>query len=415
MEPSRAALYVDFDNFFGGLMAADQSAALDVAEHPSRWVQRLTRAHSDQGGRRWLVLRCYLNPAGWLPDPRQPESRLYFSKFRPFFTRAGFEVVDCPSLTRGAKNGADIRIVVDIMSALRAETRLDEIVIASSDADFTPLLHVVRAQDRRITIIATGETAIAYEALADRYLSEEDIVDLMSSIVEDEDEDEDAEPVAQPPGPAPGTQPSANLQQGFRDAVTEAYRSAAGPINLSSLSTRLLAELGPELKQGNYLGHGSFVKAVERVKLPNVAFSGHHFWDTSRHTAPSGATTHTLPAAVSQFCEVTGLPRLDTALWPATYRLLADYAAEHEFDLSEATKMTRDAATAEGLGISRQVFTFVVRACYLQGVTLNANPRPSAAGIATALLSSTLSRATAAGLEFSETDRAELATWLHAD
>jgi uncharacterized LabA/DUF88 family protein len=165
MGETRAALYVDFDNFFSGLISTDPDSAVEVAMNPSRWLPRLTYAHSTEGGRRWLALRCYMNPSGSVANPRVEGERLYFSKFRPYFVQAGFEVVDCPTLARG-KNAADIRIVIDVMTALQGPARVDEFVLASSDADFTPLLHAVRAHDRLVTMIATGETAAAYEALA---------------------------------------------------------------------------------------------------------------------------------------------------------------------------------------------------------------------------------------------------------
>lgn len=79
---------------------------------------------------------------------------------------------------QSAKNGADIRIAVKVMTALRAETRYDEFVLASSDADFTPLLQVLRAHDRRVTVISTGSSTAAYEALADQLLDEQDVIEL---------------------------------------------------------------------------------------------------------------------------------------------------------------------------------------------------------------------------------------------
>lgn len=78
MSVTRAALYVDFDNFFGGLIAGDPDAAVEVAMNPSVWLARLTREHSDDGPRRWLALRCYMNPAGWVANPRSDSDRLYF-------------------------------------------------------------------------------------------------------------------------------------------------------------------------------------------------------------------------------------------------------------------------------------------------------------------------------------------------
>lgn len=42
---SRAALYLDFDNVFGGLLAADPTAALVFAEKPHEWLARLADRH----------------------------------------------------------------------------------------------------------------------------------------------------------------------------------------------------------------------------------------------------------------------------------------------------------------------------------------------------------------------------------
>jgi uncharacterized LabA/DUF88 family protein len=49
-------------------------------------------------------------------------------------------VIDCPPLTSQNKNGADIRMVMDILDALNHQTRFNEFILLSSDADFTPLL-----------------------------------------------------------------------------------------------------------------------------------------------------------------------------------------------------------------------------------------------------------------------------------
>ncbi|MGD9705430.1 MAG: hypothetical protein AB7Q42_04295 [Acidimicrobiia bacterium] len=90
----RAALYLDFDNIFGGLIALDPESALAVAQAPLEWLERLSVRHTLDGPRSWLVRRCYMNPAGWVADPRSSTGeRLYFSKYRPYFTRAGFEVI----------------------------------------------------------------------------------------------------------------------------------------------------------------------------------------------------------------------------------------------------------------------------------------------------------------------------------
>ena len=140
-----------------------QAAAPGPHQQPRRSpVHRLTGSPALETGidadgefsRRFLIRACYLNPS-------------VFSQFRPFFTRAGFRVVDCPSLTQQGKSSADINLVLDAVDALSAETRYDEFVILSADADFTPLALRCRAADRRVTIITAGPAASAYRAVAD--------------------------------------------------------------------------------------------------------------------------------------------------------------------------------------------------------------------------------------------------------
>ncbi|GIG30624.1 NYN domain-containing protein [Cellulomonas marina] len=164
----RCALFVDFDNVYIGLQRLDPAAAESFAGSPGHWLEALT-AGSDADGdfeRRFLVRSCYLNPSA-------------FSQFRPNFTRAGFSVVDCPSLTQQGKSSADINLVLDAVDALAAGTRYDEFVILSSDADFTPLALRCRASDRRVTIVTAGPAASAYRAVADTVITADELLGLL--------------------------------------------------------------------------------------------------------------------------------------------------------------------------------------------------------------------------------------------
>ena len=156
----RCALFVDFDNVYIGLQRLDPSAAEAFASAPAHWLTALESGNDVEGefSRRFLIRACYLNPS-------------VFSQFRPNFTRAGFSVVDCPSLTQQGKSSADINLVLDAVDALSAETRYDEFVILSADADFTPLALRCRAADRRVTIITAGPAASAYRAVADTVIT----------------------------------------------------------------------------------------------------------------------------------------------------------------------------------------------------------------------------------------------------
>lgn len=172
MQTIRSAIFVDFDNIYSGLerTVADQDVADRFARDPQRWLEWLERRAampdlSDEGAvrRRMLVRRCYLNP--------RP-----FSRFRAYFIRAGFEVVDTPSLTQQGKTSADIVMVLDMMDTLKHSTHFDEFIILSGDADFTPVLLRLRMHDRRTTVLAVGPAASAYKASCDLLLDEEDFI-----------------------------------------------------------------------------------------------------------------------------------------------------------------------------------------------------------------------------------------------
>ncbi len=104
----------------------------------------------------------------------------------PVLTDAGFEVVDCPRLSH-TKNGADIRLVIDAVEALRADVRYEEFVIASGDSDMTPLIMRLRASDRRITLLSPSDSAVVLGAVADRLIGGEDLLDLLERTSEEPD------------------------------------------------------------------------------------------------------------------------------------------------------------------------------------------------------------------------------------
>jgi hypothetical protein len=166
--PVRTALFVDFDNIYLGLQNEDPQAAEQFATHPGRWLRWLAEnlpfdSYGDEAQkarRRILFRRCYLNPS-------------QFSRFRPYFIRSAFEVVDCPPLTRGGKTSADIQMVMDIMDALGHATRFEEFILLSGDADFTPLLLRLSKHDRRSVVLAAGPASAAYKAACDLVIDQD--------------------------------------------------------------------------------------------------------------------------------------------------------------------------------------------------------------------------------------------------
>jgi NYN domain-containing protein len=162
---TRSALFVDFDNIYLGLQREDPNAAEQFATSPSHWLQWLQEklAHGEDGDpqrRKILFRRCYLNPS-------------QFGRFRPYFTRSAFEVVDCPPLTSGGKTSADIQMVMDILDALVHPTHFDEFIILSGDADFTPVLLRLSKHDRRSAVLAIGPASVAYKAACDLLIDQD--------------------------------------------------------------------------------------------------------------------------------------------------------------------------------------------------------------------------------------------------
>lgn len=169
----RTALFVDFDNIYIGLNSLDTQSAESFGCNPAGWLQwiecgmpsELDGCEDLAGGQRSVLIRnCYLNPRT-------------FYRFRPYFTRAAFSIVDCPPLTEKGKTSTDIRMVMDVLDTLTHETRFDEYIILSGDADFTPVLQRLRAHDRRTTVLAVGPASEAYKSACDHLISVDSFIE----------------------------------------------------------------------------------------------------------------------------------------------------------------------------------------------------------------------------------------------
>jgi uncharacterized LabA/DUF88 family protein len=300
-EPRRAALYLDFDNVFAGLAAIDEWAAWNFAAHPARWLHWLAEA-APGGPRRILVRRCYLNPAGWTePEPQGElaawlgQPRLYYSRFRADFVRAGFSVVDCPRLAR-LKNAADIVMALDIRDALDHPTRFDEMLILSGDSDFTPLLHRLREHDRRILVIAPDSAAAALRAAADRVIPLGDFAEVTVP-AEAEAPRPATEPGAPPPGDAanPAADPvgdpvdPAAQRAAILATLHRLVAAAEAPLHLPALGKRIHVDLGGWVRRSRFGGAGTLARLIEGAEGLTLESGpgGGWLYDPRRHAPPS--------------------------------------------------------------------------------------------------------------------------------
>jgi uncharacterized LabA/DUF88 family protein len=239
MDQMRGALFLDFDNMVSGLRdGAGEEVALRFAEAPGEWLNWLAEGEA----RRFLVRRCYMNPAGAIEH--EGGGRTYYSSFRWSFQAAGFEVMDCPRLTR-MKNAADLRIALDAMDALTAATRYDEFTLLSSDADFVPLLLRLRAADRRTRLIAHPELGAIVRSAADEVIG----LDRLAARL----------------GWAQGfaTEAPPDMPATLRDIMAEAQ----GPVHLPHLGQMVRSRTGQTLRGSDFGGTGSLEALLEAAGL----------------------------------------------------------------------------------------------------------------------------------------------------
>lgn len=403
---SKAVVLVDFDNVFSTLWELDGEAAFRFASDPDGWLSSLSERYIADKPRRWLVARCYFNPGGWVHAPGEPRDRLYFSRFRIGLVRAGFDVVDCPSVSRGGKNAADIRIVIDALDLLGHRTRFDEFVIASGDSDFMPLLQRIRAEDRRTTVVSPGYLAAAYSASADRIVDFDALRELLRA--------RDANAVLQPPvGTVAQTDGVDYSLIGFADFVQRRHLEAVAPLELAVLARDVDRAL-PSARADEWGGRGSFLKAVMALDLPHARFSQHHLWDEERHQAPVGTVSdhdEDLPSAVALIVGSLDVPRLSRVQWPKVFDAIAKYADSHRFNLTEASAWCRDSLSDDGLKISRLRIGFVIRGVQFGGLRLDAATSPRPDDVGRAFLASVIARAASLGIPLDEEAERSIAEW----
>lgn len=400
---SKSIILIDFDNIFLALWTLDRGLAVRFASEPQLWLQALTERYLIESRRRWLVARCYLNPAGFVYSDEGPNGRLFFSRFRPLWVGAGFEVIDTPTLARN-KNAADIRIVIDALDLVGHSTRFDEFVIASGDSDFTPLLQRLRANDRFITVMSPGNASRAYTSLADRILD----LDAIDALLRPEQIEPDIGPATAKPVEVDP------LEQAFAAFVRGEYAEATAPIPLASLAHRVAAAV-PGVRESKWLGTGGFAMALERLDLPNAEHNGIHLWDEERHQAPLRAEpflASDLPEVVELLSRTVDMPRLSRPSWSAVFRKLADYACTHDFNLTESSKWTRDSLAEEKVAVGRAMLSYVIRGAQFGGAPLDTNPPPSAEDIANAFMSNLINQAYSAGMTIDRDDEDVIADWL---
>jgi hypothetical protein len=278
----KTALFVDFDNIYLGLKAIDPAAAERFATDPARWLGWIEAGMPSVEGERprpevervVLIRQCYLNPRT-------------FYQFRPYFTRSAFSVIDCPPLTTRGKTSSDIRMVMDILDTLQHRTQYDEFIILSGDADFTPVLFQLRANDYRTTVVAIGPAAEAYKAACDRVFTEDTFIEDALGIRWEGAADETA------PGPA-----RSEVAPGVLDAMAQrVYEEASASDEIPATDLPDIYKEFPEFKRSkNWLGFSSLRALTQELarRQHDLRLVEGDPWRVAVHATPSGEVEHDL-------------------------------------------------------------------------------------------------------------------------
>ena len=449
MDRIKSALFLDFDSIFGGLHSPDDpKPACDFAENSSEWLAALCAYGLSEGVRRELLIRrVYLNPYGGVKDEEKGNSKgwLSFQRFCPNLIRAGFEVVSCFSLTN-RKNAADIRIVIDVLQSLNRITLYDEFIIASSDSDFTPLLQYLRANGRRTTIISSKKTAPAYRNASDAFIDALDLVNMPTNAPQTESpvkppsaetqsnpressEKTVAENKSIPADQLPSESSATDAQNKVLEAARKLIANNENATELSNISRELRNQFGQEIEQSpsKWFGHKTLAKFLLQ-NFDNLNRFGNFVSLDGKSQNPkdpaeglpetvSKNLAENLPKIVEQICQTTDLPRLSTDHWAETLKMLSNYAEnhEHEFTLSKCAIWVRDQLKEKEIPVGRNAIQRIVHWAKHGGVSLDADPPPTADKIREAVIQNAITRSGEADLILMPEKQKELRNWLQGN
>ena len=308
--PFLSAVFVDYDNIYMSLRRKSEEAAKRFAKDAMGWLKLIetggvitpTNGQVPRAQRRIVMNRCYGNP---VPRRNTSDNSTDMSSFpfvRHHFLRAGFEVVDCPPLTAQLKNSADIRMVMDLRDYLSHETHFDEFIILSGDADFTPVLHRLRAHARRTVVYATEYTAAPYTAISDGEVRE---VDLIAFLL-------DGRAGAETPTAEIATPAAPSLEatrHAIIDEVVAAVRAANAPVPLEVLADRAVRSIGHDRTIGTgWAAAGGFRELLMQGLPQGLRLSGEPPYvviDTQRHILASPTPQRLQAQTLSPALDIT--------------------------------------------------------------------------------------------------------------
>lgn len=167
--PINVAVFIDYENVYRSLLGERTNVLrLGFFEKLRKWCS--------ENNRRVVRMVVYCN---------FDNADLHESYHQSILQRYGVETVHT---SNQGKNYADLKIAIDVLTAIYSNDNIDEFFIMSNDKDMTPLLNTIRENKRNVAIITTGD---AYNQticeFADRHITLEEICknEIDHQIIED--------------------------------------------------------------------------------------------------------------------------------------------------------------------------------------------------------------------------------------
>jgi hypothetical protein len=136
----KSALFIDYEN------VSHRSLPATIA----KWLAWLEDGEFEEGRRR---RRSFV------------EKRIYWNtmaeQHRERFESAGFTAVLCEKFS-GLKNGADIRMALDVQDAMIKQKHIREFILITRDSDFVPVLQRLAQNARETAILVSEQTPQVY-------------------------------------------------------------------------------------------------------------------------------------------------------------------------------------------------------------------------------------------------------------
>jgi hypothetical protein len=430
----RTALFVDFDNMYLNLRSIDPSAGEAFATEPDRWLRwmnedmgQVVPDATDQTGREILIRSCYLNP-------------VTFGRYRPFFTRSAFRVVDCPSLTSRGKNSADIYMVLDIIDTLAHSTHFDEFILLSADADFTPVMLRLRAHDRRTVLLANGPSATALQSACDMVIPLEIFLNEALGISLDPASTtasantaptlaarsqfvSAASPPAARSHPAESNIDVAGLRKAMRSELTSFLAVAEAPVPMAAAAQWIRQQLGEKVLVSRWGGSGSFTKFAESMTSSTLKVSGPHppgyLLDPQRHDplVEPEIARDPLPAALANLAHraarIVSVPQLTPDGYRVLFQEIACLSAAGPVTetLNASAPRIRDRCKERGALVSRSAVQFVLQGLQITGIDWRDTGR-DASTLAAGFAENVIRLCQNARMELTAAEEEQLRTWI---